>query len=91
VATFIPIVRDMGQLGIPTFPLWWSILFGSTLLGNLTIIGSTANIVAVGMLERRKLGRIGFMEWLKIGAIVSIPTLLLAHLLLMAQLKWMIR
>ncbi len=91
VATFIPIVRDMGQLGIPTLPLWWSVLFGSTLLGNLTIIGSTANIVAVGMLERRKLGCIGFVEWLKVGAIVSIPTLLLAQILLLAQLKWMIR
>lgn len=91
VATFIPIVKDIGQMGVPTNPLWWSILFGSTFLGNLTIIGSTANIVAIGMLERRKLGHIGFMEWLKIGAIVSIPTLLLANLLLLAQLKWMVK
>lgn len=91
VATFIPIIKDIGQTGIPIFPLWWSILFGSTFLGNLTIIGSTANIVAVGMLERRKLGQIGFLEWLKVGAMVAIPTLLLAHLLLMTQLKLMIQ
>lgn len=91
VATFIPIIKDIGASGPPTFPLWWAILFGSTLLGNLTIIGSTANIVAVGILERRKLGQIGFLEWLKVGAVVAIPTLLLAHLLLLAQLKLMVR
>lgn len=91
VATFIPIIKDMGDMGVPIFPLWWSVLFGSTLLGNLTIIGSTANIVAVGMLERRKLGAIGFLEWLKAGVLVAIPTLLIAHLLLFLQLKWMIR
>lgn len=91
VATFVPIIKDLGAMGIPTFPLWWSILFGSTLLGNLTIIGSTANIVAVGVMERRKLGAVSFMEWLKVGIVVAIPTLLLAHLLLLAQLKWMIK
>jgi Na+/H+ antiporter NhaD/arsenite permease-like protein len=77
-------------MGIPIFPLWWAILFGGTLLGNLTIIGSTANIVAVGVMEKRKAGQVGFLEWLKAGIVVAIPTLLIAHLLLAAQLKWMI-
>lgn len=91
VATFVPIIKDIGAMGIPTFPLWWSILFGSTLLGNLTIIGSTANIVAVGLMEKRKTVQVGFLEWLKVGIAVAIPTLLLAHLLLLAQLKLMLR
>lgn len=89
VATFIPIIKDLGAMGTPTFPMWWSILFGSTILGNLTIIGSTANIVAVGLMERRGLGKVGFLEWLKAGIVIAIPTLLLAHLLLLVQLKWM--
>ena len=91
VATFIPIIKDIGATGVNIFPLWWSILFGSTLLGNLTIIGSTANIVAAGLLERRKMGQFDFMEWLKVGIVVAIPGLLLAHLLLFAQLKLMVR
>lgn len=91
VATFVPIIKDIGAMGVPTFPLWWSILFGSTLLGNLTIIGSTANIVAVGIMEKRKIGVVGFMEWFKVGAVVAIPTLLLAHILLLLQLKYMIK
>ncbi|MCX5679524.1 MAG: SLC13 family permease [Candidatus Omnitrophica bacterium] len=89
VSTFVPIIKDIGAMGIPTFPLWWSILFGSTLLGNLTIIGSTANIVAIGVMEKRKLGTVSFMEWLKVGAAIAIPELLLAHMLLLAQLKYM--
>lgn len=89
VATFVPIISDIGSTGIHTFPLWWSVLFGSTLLGNLTMIGSTANIVAVGIMERKKLGVISFVEWLKVGAIIAIPQLILAHMLLLAQLKYM--
>lgn len=89
VATFVPILNGIGASGTPTFPLWWSILFGSTILGNLTIIGSTANIVVVGMMEKRKLGKVGFLEWFKAGVAIAIPGLLLAHLLLLAQLRWM--
>jgi Na+/H+ antiporter NhaD/arsenite permease-like protein len=91
VATFVPIIKDIGSAGIQTFPLWWAILFGSTLLGNLTIIGSTANIVAIGIMEKRKLGTVGFVEWLKAGVAIAIPQLLLAHMLLLAQLKYMPR
>jgi len=91
VSTFVPIVKDIASAGVPVFPLWWAILFGSTILGNLTIIGSTANMVAVGVMERRKLGHINFMEWLKAGVVVAIPSLVVAHLLILAQVKWMIK
>ncbi|MEM2850922.1 MAG: SLC13 family permease [Candidatus Bathyarchaeia archaeon] len=91
VATFIPIVQDLGMLGSYIFPLWWGMLFGGTFFGNLTMIGSTANIVAIGMLERRKLGHVTLFEWIKPGALVSIPTLILAILLLYVQLPIMPR
>jgi len=85
VATFVPIITDAASTGINTFGLWWSTLFGSTLMGNLTLIGSTANIVAAGLIERRKLGTMSFGGWLKYGFAVGIPTLLIANLLLLAQ------
>ncbi len=85
VAMFIPIVGEVGDLGINTFPLWWGMLFAGTFFGNLTMIGSTANIVAIGMLERRSLGHVTFLEWLKPGALVSLPTLALATILLSVQ------
>ena len=82
VATFIPIIGDLKALGVDTTACWWGMLFGGTLLGNMTIIGSTANIVAIGMLERRGLGAISMKEWILPGAIVSLSTGILATLLL---------
>lgn len=89
VATFIPVVQDIGDLGIDNYPLWWLMLFGGTLFGNLTLIGSTANIVVIGMLERRKNEHITLKEWIKPGAIISIPTMALAALLVFLQIPLM--
>lgn len=91
VATFIPVVNDMTDLGIYNYPLWWGLLFGATFFGNLTLIGSTANIVALGMLERQKHAHIQLLQWIKPGALVSVPTLLLAMLLLNLQISLMPR
>jgi Na+/H+ antiporter NhaD/arsenite permease-like protein len=85
VATYIPILQDIGGTGIDVIPSWWGILFGGTLFGNLTLIGSTANIVAVGILERQRIGHVTFGQWIKPGAIVSIPTLALATFLMYLQ------
>lgn len=85
IATLLPIVEEIGAFGINNKPFWWGALFGGTLFGNLTIIGSTANIVAIGILERRELGHITLKEWIKPGALVSIPTLTAAILLIIAQ------
>jgi Na+/H+ antiporter NhaD/arsenite permease-like protein len=89
VATYVPIISDVGEAGLQTFPLWWATLFGGTLMGNLTLIGSTANIVAVGLMERREVGEITFGQWLKPGTLIAVPTLIIANLLLLAQLSLM--
>jgi Na+/H+ antiporter NhaD/arsenite permease-like protein len=89
VAVLIPIFQELGQTGLPIYPLWWVLLFAGTLMGNMTMIGSTANIVAIGMVERQRLGHITFMEWFKIGAIVSLLTLSLALLLIYLQIPLM--
>jgi Na+/H+ antiporter NhaD/arsenite permease-like protein len=85
VATFVPIVQDIAQMGIDVTPIWWGVLFGGTLFGNLTMIGSTANIVAIGIIERQKIGHITFTQWIKPGAIISILTLVIATLLIYLQ------
>ena len=85
VATFIPIVQDIVKTGIDVTPYWWGILFGGTLFGNLTMIGSTANIVAIGIIERQKIGLVTFGQWIIPGVIVSIPTLAIATLLIYLQ------
>jgi len=89
VATFVPIVSDVQASGLSTFPLWWGMLFGGTLMGNATLIGSTANIVAAGLLERREMGTITFKRWLAPGLTVAILTTVIANLLILAQLSLM--
>jgi len=77
VATFVPVVKDLEMVGVDPEPLWWGLLFGATVLGNLTVIGSTANIVAAGVWERRG-GKVHIWEWLKLGFWASIPPWALA-------------
>lgn len=89
VAVFIPVVNQLATLGGATNHLWWAMLFGGTLFGNLTVIGSTANIIAVGLLERRKVGSITFNEWVRPGAVIVAVTTLVAFLGLYLQLAWL--
>lgn len=89
VATFIPILSDIEKSGIYVYPFWWAMLFGGTIYGNATIIGSTANIVAVGMLEKDYGQHIKFMTWLIPGVIVSTAAILAAMALLYLQFPLM--
>jgi Na+/H+ antiporter NhaD/arsenite permease-like protein len=89
VATFIPIVSELDKVGIYIYPFWWGMLFGGTLYGNLTVIGSTANIVAMGMLEKEFKLHIKFIDWLKPGIIVSTITIVIALYLLYIQIPLM--
>ena len=89
VATFIPVVHEFGDMGVNNYPFWWGMLFSGTFFGNLTLIGSTANIVAIGMLERRKRGNITLKEWIKPGAVISVPTIFLAAILVYLQIPLM--
>ncbi|MBI2934590.1 MAG: hypothetical protein HYY29_03360 [Chloroflexi bacterium] len=87
VSTFVPIIKDLETLGMNIGPLWWGMLFGGTLGGNATMIGSTANIVALGILERRALAHITFGQWAKAGVVITVPTLALASILLIIRLR----
>jgi len=90
VAAFIPIVQSFSTIGgVNIYPLWWAMLFGGTLGGNLTIIGSTANIVAIGVLEKRKGILVTYLTWLKIGGITFLVTVPLVWLMIYLQLPLM--
>jgi Na+/H+ antiporter NhaD/arsenite permease-like protein len=72
-AAFMPVVNKLQQT-----PLIWALLQGTCLGGNITMIGSTANIIALGMLEKRYRTSIKFFEWLKVGLVVGIVSCLIA-------------
>lgn len=74
VAAFIPIIQSLKEVGMNTHPLWWALLFGGCFGGNITLVGSTANIVALGILEKERAIRISFFRWLGIGLTVGLVT-----------------
>jgi Na+/H+ antiporter NhaD/arsenite permease-like protein len=68
VATMIPLIQDMGRIGgiADLNFFWWSLSLGACLGGNGTIIGASANVVVIGMAEKR--GQyIGFVDYFKIA------------------------
>jgi Na+/H+ antiporter NhaD/arsenite permease-like protein len=75
VAAFIPIVQSFHNINLE--PLWWALLFGGCLGGNITVIGSTANIIALGILEKEKNIKISFLKWLFIGLFVGVVTVMI--------------
>lgn len=83
VASLIPIVKSLVAINPVYKVLWWALLFGACFGGNMTIIGSTANIVAIGALEKTKKTTISFVRWLKPGLIASVVTLVFVWLVLL--------
>lgn len=71
---FILVVRDqMSTLPNPT--LGWELLtVASTFAGNLTLLGSVANIIVAE--NARDIGGIGFFEYLKVGLPLAVVTTL---------------
>ena len=50
------LAKILGQLGKPSdSPLWWSVVFGANLGGNLTPIGSASTLVAVTIMHKNRL------------------------------------
>jgi Na+/H+ antiporter NhaD/arsenite permease-like protein len=83
VAAFIPVVHELIGETTTAHPLWWALLFGACFGGNITMIGSTANIVALGMMEKRYRTRIDFLEWFRVGLAAGITACLVAWLALL--------
>jgi Na+/H+ antiporter NhaD/arsenite permease-like protein len=74
VAAFIPIIQSLKDLSMNLKPIWWALLFGGCFGGNITLVGSTANIVALGILEKEKNIRMTFFRWFWIGLTVGVIT-----------------
>ncbi|WP_270407052.1 ArsB/NhaD family transporter [Paenibacillus timonensis] len=80
VATMIPMIQDMGSLGISNLdPLWWSLALGACLGGNGTLIGASANLIAAGM-SAKEGEPISFVRYLKYGLPLMIVTILISSL-----------
>ncbi|WP_027410103.1 ArsB/NhaD family transporter [Anoxybacteroides tepidamans] len=87
VATMIPLIKDMAVgMGLsPDSPqidvLWWALSLGACLGGNGTLIGASANVIVAGIASREGHG-FSYMDFLKIGAPLTLIALLLSNLYL---------
>jgi Na+/H+ antiporter NhaD/arsenite permease-like protein len=87
VAALVPVVKDLIRTGLPHASiLWWALLFGGCFGGNLTVIGSTANLVAIGAFEKVSGKSVRFRDWIKLGAIITGVSLVVATAALLLQL-----
>jgi Na+/H+ antiporter NhaD/arsenite permease-like protein len=84
--TMIPIVKLMLEsTPIPNNILWWALSLGACFGGNLTMIGASANIVSVGLAKRQQVA-ISFLEFMKLSAVITLVTLVIASVFLSAYL-----
>ncbi len=85
VATFVPILQSLAE-STHSQILWWALLFGGCYGGNMTMVGSTANIIALGVLEERAGYKMKLTYWLKIGVWGALLPMIIGT----AVLMWMI-
>ncbi|MDP9353979.1 MAG: SLC13 family permease, partial [Chloroflexota bacterium] len=94
VATMIPLTFSVARLLFPELaelddaalathaqvaPLWWALALGACLGGNGSLVGASANVVAVGIAERRN-EPIGFWGFTRVGLPFALMTLAVASL-----------
>ena len=76
-----PLTQTLGSGHI----FWLALAMSSTLAGNLTLIGSVANLI-VAQQARRKV-EIGFMEYFRVGALITAATVGIGILVLAVEVK----
>lgn len=80
VATMLPVLTGLAtRLGISPYILYFGLLTGATLGGNLTPIGASANITAVGLLKKEGY-ETGFADFMKVGIPYTLAAVLAGYL-----------
>lgn len=80
VATMLPLLASVaGAMNVEPHFLFFGLLVGATLGGNLTPIGASANIAGVGML-RKEGYEVGFGDFMKIGVPFTLTAVLAGYL-----------
>lgn len=84
-AMFGSILHDLGTPNSST--LWWSVIFGANLGGNLTPIGSASTLVAVTIMHKHKVP-MSFAGFVKAAVPYAIVQLILATLYVLYVLPY---
>ncbi len=73
VAQFAYTIPGHDESGV----LWWALLLGTVLGGNLTPVGASANVVAVGIAQRSG-HPVSFWDFTRRGAVITFASLLIS-------------
>lgn len=79
VTSMIPVVQQLNDsvAGISNDGLWWALALGADFGGNMTIIGASANVVAVGLAYANGI-KITFWQFAKYGIPVTVVSTAMA-------------
>lgn len=79
VASMIPVVQQLVDTlpGISNDGLWWALALGADFGGNMTIIGASANVVAIGLAHANGV-KISFWQFAKYGIPVTVVSTAMA-------------
>ena len=87
IATMLPVTESIAlQLGVDPTILYFGLLAGATLGGNLTPIGASANITALGIL-RKEGHEVDAGTFMKISVPITLAAVLMGYILI--WLIWM--
>lgn len=82
VATMLPVLQGVTMaMGIEPYLLYFGLLCGATLGGNITPVGASCNIAGVGML-RKEGYEVGFRDFMRIGLPFTLAATLSAYIFL---------
>lgn len=82
VATMIPLIQNIGTMtNMNIMPLWWALALGACLGGNGTIIGASANVIAIGFLNKHGY-RVSFMSYMKMTFPLMIVSIVISTIYL---------
>ena len=80
VATMLPVITSVAAgMGIKPYLLYFGLLIGATLGGNLTPVGASANIAGVGLLRQNGY-EVRFSDFMRIGVPFTLTAVLAGYL-----------
>ena len=83
ISIYLPVLHNLGYSSQDTLA-WMALAGASTLAGNLTILGAASNVIILEAAEKRKEKAFSFIEFLKVGSIVTAANITILYAFLLA-------